>query len=120
MSRARYKSSDPTTYEQAYSKASYIWACGDGRCMPCGRLHDFCYTTYASMNRMKIVHRFRCWQNHEHGCPREKPKPKHKFVNGRCEICKAKEPWKAPNGEEFYTLDSAKRAGFKRSELTRG
>ena len=60
-----------TTYEQALAKPSRtIWpGCGDGRRKPCGRVHDFGYSTYGPNGTRPWVHNFCCWQNHEHGCP---------------------------------------------------
>lgn len=117
----RQKSLEPRSYEDALSRpSSTVWpGCRDGRCMPCGRIHDFSYSAYCGPNRKETVHRFRCWQNHTNGCPSDKPEPMHSYENSRCTQCGRTEPWVSPDGDKFTTLAEAKRAGFKRKQLVR-
>jgi hypothetical protein len=104
------------TYEQAYSRPSKtIWpGCGDGRCMPCGSVHDFCYSVYKG-----VVHRFRCSYNNRMGCPQPIPKQEHDWVNGRCSKCKRQAGWIGPDGVRYPRLWDAKRAGVQRKLLIR-
>lgn len=50
---------------------------GEGRCRPCGRIHDF----GPGLG-------LRCWENHHHGCPQPRPASAHDFNRaGRCRTC---------------------------------
>jgi len=83
---AKYKS-----YDDAYRNGREdVWpGCGIlGRCMSCGRVHNFTYRADAR----RIADDFRCWRNNEYGCPRPKPEPAHDLNRvGRCKRCGAKE-----------------------------
>lgn len=61
------------TYEKATKRPSYdVWpGCGDGRKRWCGRVHDFSFRQHVNA---LTTHDFRCWMNHERGCPQPKPK----------------------------------------------
>lgn len=108
----------PLTYAEALARPSRaVWpGCGDGRCRSCGRVHDFSYRTWTG----QIAHRFLCWQNHVHGCPQPIPEPAlHRWRNGYCAVCGAKEPWVAPDGRRYSTLEEARRHGWRRHQLVR-
>lgn len=50
---------------------------GQGRCRPCGRIHDF-----------GPALGFRCVQNHQQGCPSPQPPADHDFNRaGNCRTC---------------------------------
>jgi len=108
---------EPTTYTQALAKPSRgVWSgCGDGRCRPCGRVHDFgrrpSYGDY--------IHRFKCAQNHTSGCPQPKPEPEHSWSGNRCTVCGRAAQWVAPDGAKYRTLQAAAFRGFKRRDLKR-
>ncbi len=88
---------------------------GDGRCRPCGALHDFKrLPTYGP-----VRHDVCCWQNHEHGCPQPHPDPVHTWDNGRCRQCHVRAQWIAPDGTRFHTIADARRARVPRSTLHR-
>lgn len=79
----KYKS-----YEDANNHGENdVWpGCGrQGRCMPCGQIHDFGYSgSYSG----KWIHKFYCWANHEKGCPNPKLNPIHNFNDkGKCVRC---------------------------------
>lgn len=81
---------DPRTYDEAMRRPSRrIWSgCGDGRCMPCGRIHDYYWTDSTG----KTVHDFRCWHNNNFGCPDPHPEPEHDWnLAGRCNVCGVKQ-----------------------------
>lgn len=93
------------------SPSKSVWpGCGDGRCMPCGRVHDF-----GSSGRASI----RCWRNHQMGCPQPHPEPEHEWRKGRCSRCMRRARWLATDGRVFRTVAEAHRAGVRRCELTR-
>lgn len=74
------------TYDVALQHgASDVWpGCGrEGRCRPCGRIHDF-----SRRVGDRTVHDFMCLQNHEFGCPHPMPEPEHQLTKrGRCKVC---------------------------------
>lgn len=46
-----------------------VWpGCGNGRCRPCGQIHDFSYWV-----GNKVVHSIQCLLNSQAGCPDPKP-----------------------------------------------
>lgn len=71
------------------SKSSAVWpGCkGEGRCRPCGNVHDFQRTSYDDKGA-KRVHEYACLQNHEYGCPTPKPEATHDYNRaGNCRVC---------------------------------
>lgn len=83
----RYRS-----YDDAQKRGgSDVWpGCGSiGRCMPCGRVHNFDYRQFNEW-----VDRYACAQNHQRGCPQPKPEPKHDWParGTRCRRCGARRP----------------------------
>lgn len=106
---------EPRSYEQAQAKAStLVWpGCGDGRCMPCGRVHNFDFPVYGGMQD-----RFRCYINYTRGCPQPKKKPEHDWHNGKCKKCRVEQGW-GYHGKWYRTIASAKRAGIDRAVLAR-
>lgn len=79
------------SYEQAEKNGGTdVWpGCGKlGRCMPCGRIHNFIYKSHVNG---PMVDDFRCARNQQMGCPHPKPEPEHKHrgtdKRGRCLRC---------------------------------
>lgn len=107
----------PSTYEEATRRASLkVWGgCGDGRCRPCGQVHDFSYRDGAG----RTVHRFACATNWRSGCPSPQPTPQHRWESGRCTGCGARPRWLAPDGSAHRTTAAARYAGWKRAQLRR-
>lgn len=109
-----------TSYEQAKRDGGRdVWPCGIvGRCMPCGRIHDFGGADALGQFR----HDFRCWQNHERGCPAPKPEPRHEYIgqSAQCCICGAKRGWLDGDGAWFPTIAVARKAKVQRNNLRRG
>ncbi len=105
------------SYAQAYrSKSRSVWpGCkGKGLCRPCGGVHDFGYSAYGGW-----VPRFQCSQNYRAGCPDPKPARKHTYMRGRCRVCGEPEPWVAPSGKTYRTVEAARAAGWKRNQIKR-
>jgi hypothetical protein len=77
----------PTTYEQAMRRPSQeVWpGCGDGRCRPCGLIHNMDYRVGDQWNPNWV-----CVENHHRGCPSPKPEPQHDVQRGRCVKCKVR------------------------------
>lgn len=79
----RYKS-----YDDAYKRGgSDVWpGCGKvGRCMPCGRIHNYDYRSHVNG---PMIDDYRCSRNHRAGCPRPKPEPEHDLNRQRrCRRC---------------------------------
>jgi len=113
---SKYKS-----YQDAYKNGKRdIWpGCGDGRCMPCGRIHDFDYASWDSNGNRVYISNYSCWENYQHGCPREKPEPVHTFESGKCKVCGKRAMWMSPDGKYHRTIDIAKRKGWRRDQLVR-
>lgn len=104
-------------YQLAHSKpSSKIWpGCGDGRCMPCGRIHDFGKRDHDG----KWQSDMRCVRNHHSGCPvGELPKPVHDWgVTNRCGTCRRKARWIAPDGSAYGSMREALTKGWKKQDL---
>jgi hypothetical protein len=80
------------SYEDAQKRGDKdVWpGCGKlGRCMPCGRIHNFDYQTRLGGS---WIDRYQCAQNHDRGCPQPHPEPKHDWHGTTCRRCKAKRP----------------------------
>lgn len=85
------------TYEQAWRHGdSDVWpGCGNGRCRPCGRIHDFGRMVQTGKYKRVWVPRFQCHTNAMQGCPQPHPggcvlkSEKHRT----CAVCR-KELWK--------------------------
>ena len=107
----------PKTYAQAMARPSReVWpGCGDGRCMPCGRVHDFGW----SPSHGPWVPRFQCSENFRNGCPQPHPEQQHEWNPSgmHCSRCGKKARWVAPDGSLHRNLKQAKSAGWKRREL---
>lgn len=87
-----------------------VWSCGaEGRCRPCGRIHDFGYAVNHGDRRW--VAQFSCWHRHQLGCPREQPEPKHDWParGTRCRRCGARRP--RLSSAMLHLLGAAARAG---------
>lgn len=114
MAKKQYRS-----YEDARKRGSHdVWpGCGSiGRCMPCGRLHNFDYRSHVNG---PIVDDFRCVRNHHDGCPRPKPEPKHDWGPRTCRRCGRERGWIAPDRMQYRSLMAAKRHGWNRKQLER-
>ena len=76
------------SYEDAQRRGERdVWpGCGKlGRCMPCGRVHNFDYQLGG-----RWIDRYQCAKNHSFGCPQPHPEPTHDFNRvGRCTRCGA-------------------------------
>lgn len=99
----------PTTYDQAYHAPSRErWpGCLDGRCMPCGRLHDFSWDGHGDNGKRILIHRFQCFQNYQNGCPQPKPVAVHEYdERGRCVKCKVRRQKGTPMPERDLDLDA--------------
>ena len=113
--------SNPTTYSQAMAAPSRaIWpGCDDGRCMPCGRIHDFSRLGHGGRRN----HGFRCARNHYQGCPTLIPEPEHDWDSGtrdgRCRKCGVRPRWRSPDGASHRSVFDARNAGWNREQLTR-
>lgn len=78
---------EPNSYAYAVATPSWsVWpGCGDGRCRPCGNVHDFSYSTSGGLI---YHHRFHCLRHWNGGCPEPKPEPVHDLArNGYCRVC---------------------------------
>lgn len=100
----RYRSYDDA---QARGREDVWPGCGKlGRCMPCGRIHNFDYRFGD-----KYVDRYACAQNHQRGCPQPHPEPKHDWParGTTCRRCGAKRPKLSSN--MLHMLSAAARKG---------
>jgi len=81
------------SYEDAYRKGGRdVWpGCGAvGRCMPCGRIHNYDYRSHVNG---PMVNDFRCSRNYHAGCPQPKPEPEHDLNRQqRCRRCGTRVP----------------------------
>jgi hypothetical protein len=109
------KSRDP--YAEAMKRASRtVWpGCIDGRCRPCGGLHNFSYVDSAGQAHDNV----RCRINYQLGCPQPHPEPVHQWVGHRCSRCGRSAGWVALDGRIFSTISHAKANGLKRAQLRR-
>lgn len=75
------------SYDEALKKGSKdLWLGCDreGRCRPCGQIHDMQKRSYSDSPKRD----FWCLQNYTKGCPDPKPAPRHQLNRrGRCVVC---------------------------------
>lgn len=96
-------------YQDAWRRGGRdVWpGCGNGRCRPCGRIHDFGRDQYSYQRNgartSKWISRFQCRENSVNGCP---PEP----FSGGCVLKSEKHKTCATCGKEVWPQEKREEA----------